>query len=213
MVVAIAVSLALMIMSCVLKARTRQRDEMQERVEELEMILQVKVNGSTNDKDNEDLMKRLHTEKSKSGSMFTLPKEPLPVALRSASDRVDRKPIRERPTLPSQSAPTIALPRTYTRNQVPPMPPSQAPPSDTAPSYDHSLGEAFTSSPESFATPVTEPIPSSVQPEPNIHAPQSNKGATVNAGQCPPTAAWLTDVLVDSPQPESASIAKREEPQ
>lgn len=207
MVVAIAVCLALMIMTCILKARTRQRDEMEARVEELELILMAKAQEL---RGGESLLgeSNIYNENQKQGSMASISNGLRAVAARAASSATKRKQTDPVPLLPSQTATAAASPYVQLRATRPNMTPHQVPLPESVPSYDHSKGEAFTTSPDTFSTPMDEPMHMYAQSHQDPHLAQIAEAIAGPGDYCPPNVAWLTDVLVDSPQPESARLAK-----
>lgn len=199
MVVCIAVSLALMIMTCVLKARTRQRDEMEARVEELQSILNAKAeamrnnentNGATNDTDQEQ--KPTTTPRKSESSAGAIS------AADNAGGHAERSDALLR-TLSATSAPSVAPPYTYAQEQGHSWQARHLPLPDSVPSFDHSKGEAFTSSPETISTPISRPMPAHARTMPELHTRQQIYNSE-QRGPCPPNVAWLSDVLVASPE-------------
>lgn len=209
MVVAIAVSLALMIVTCVLKARTRQRDEMEARVEELELILIAKAEAMRDDQ-NPEPEGDIASEKERSGTISSPSEDMHDVAQSAGGNSITCRPGRSLPPVPSESMSSDVPPYTHIRGHGISMPPDQIPLPDSVPSYDHSRGEAFTSSPQTFSTPMAQSMQVNAQAIEDYHLAQGVSEAIADQEEmhCPPNVAWLADVLVDSPQPDSGRPAK-----
>lgn len=239
MVVCIAVSLALAVMSCMLKARTRQRDEMDARVQELQYILSAKVeemkvheavplgsnsldHGANQDamcsrdshKDPAHMTEKAGQEQNEPSRSYIASSVSAPAAallqmyLPHSDLAITAQQVPLPPSVPYHDHSRDGAPRTYIQERDIATPAYQVPLPPSMLYYDHSQGEAFTASPEVFVTPTNDPMPSCGHTPQDIRLSQDIDVVEEREEHCPPNVAWLTEVIVESPVPESARPAK-----
>lgn len=179
---------------------------MEARVEELQLILTAKAEAMRDGGD-PNSARVTGSEKQQSPGRPHTPTSLTSIMPATQSATIPPEPIKALPSMPSTSAVSAAPPYTYAPGHERSLQAHQIPLPGSVPSYDHSKGEAFTSSPETFSTPMGQPMPVPIQSMQPYH--MVYEGRVVGAEEhCPPNVAWLTDELVDSPQPNSGRPAK-----